>query len=235
MANASTLPKYIQISEMLIRDIAAGQLADGARLPAERDMARGLGISVGTLRKALADLESKGLLERVQGSGNYVRQKVDVSSIYSFFRLETLSGGGLPRAKVLSVDRLPKPETAPAFGQASDGHRIRRLRWLGDELIALEEIWLDGAVCQHIQASDLSDSLYLFYRQSLGIVVGAVEDRIGVAAIPDWVPQGFHLPAGHIAGFVERIGYGGATMPVEFSRTWYDPARSRYVSRMGRG
>jgi GntR family transcriptional regulator len=29
----SALPKYLQISEMLIRDIAAGRLADGARLP----------------------------------------------------------------------------------------------------------------------------------------------------------------------------------------------------------
>lgn len=235
MARISTLPKYIQISEMLIRDIAAGQLVDGARLPPERDMAQGLGISVGTLRKALSDLECKGLLERVQGSGNYVRQKVDVSSIYSFFRLETLAGGGLPRARVLSVDRLPKPVDAPVFGHAAQGHRIRRLRWLGDEMIALEEIWLDGTVCDEIQAETLPDSLYLFYRQQLGVVVGAVEDRIGVGRVPQWAPEAFHLPAGHIVGHIERIGYGGETMPVEYSRTWYDPERSRYVSRMGRG
>ena len=50
-------------------------------------MAAGLGIAVGTLRKALASLEDKGLLERVQGSGNYVRAKADTGSIYAFLRL----------------------------------------------------------------------------------------------------------------------------------------------------
>jgi len=75
MARSQALPKYIQVSEMLIREIAAGHLSDGARLPPERDMAVGLDISVGTLRKALADLEDKGMLERVQGSGNFAASR----------------------------------------------------------------------------------------------------------------------------------------------------------------
>ena len=33
MATPSALPKFVQLSEMLIREIAAGHLADGARLP----------------------------------------------------------------------------------------------------------------------------------------------------------------------------------------------------------
>ncbi|MFT7108347.1 MAG: GntR family transcriptional regulator, partial [Yoonia sp.] len=104
MAKTSALPKFIQLSEMLIREIAAGHLTDGARLPPERDMADDLGVAVGTLRKALADVEAKGLLDRVQGSGNYVRHRPAVDSVYAFFRLELLKGGGLPTAKVLHVD-----------------------------------------------------------------------------------------------------------------------------------
>ena len=71
--NPYALPVHQQISEMLIREIAAGRIIEGEKLPPERDMAAGLGIAVGTLRKALGDLERKGLLSRVQGSGNYVR------------------------------------------------------------------------------------------------------------------------------------------------------------------
>ena len=56
----TALPLYVQISELLIRDIAAGRLIDGERLPPEREMAEELGISIGTLRKALADLTQKG-------------------------------------------------------------------------------------------------------------------------------------------------------------------------------
>lgn len=52
-SRTTDLPKYLQVSESLIRDIGAGVLADGTRLPPEREMAADLGISVGTLRKAL--------------------------------------------------------------------------------------------------------------------------------------------------------------------------------------
>ena len=126
MAASTSLPRYIQISELLIRDIAAGRLLDGERLPPERDLAASLGISVGTLRKSLADLEEKGLLKRVQGSGNYVQQKQDAGSVYAFFRIELLSGGGLPTADILSVDRLATPPEIPAFEHCEEGHRLRR-------------------------------------------------------------------------------------------------------------
>ena len=63
------LPLHIQISEMLVREIKAGMLANEERLPPERQMAERLQISVGTLRKSLADLESKGMLVRKHGSG----------------------------------------------------------------------------------------------------------------------------------------------------------------------
>jgi len=184
MADAQPLPKYIQISERLIREIAAGHIANGARLPPERDMAADLGIAVGTLRKALGDLEAKGLLERIQGSGNYVRHKPDVDSVYAFFRLERVQGGGLPTAEVLTVDRLAKPE-GPHFGPDPEGHRIRRVRRLDDVVIAVEEIWLDGGWRQSITRQDLSDSLYLYYRETLGLVIASVEDRIGVAPVPE--------------------------------------------------
>ena len=130
---------------MLIREIAAGRLVDGEKLPPERDMAEDLGIAVGTLRKALAELQRKGLLKRVQGSGNYVSARADVDSVYAMFRLELIEGGGLPTARVLSVARMAKPADLPSFGSSGEAHRIRRLRLLGGKPAALEEIWLDGS------------------------------------------------------------------------------------------
>jgi len=235
MAKTSALPKFVQLSEMLIREIAAGHLADGARLPPERDMADDLGVAVGTLRKALADVEAKGLLDRVQGSGNYVQHRPAVDSVYAFFRLELLKGGGLPTAEVLTVDRLAKPVGFARLGGHAEGHRIRRLRSLDGIVIALEEIWLDGAQRDTVAISDLSDSLYHFYRHELGLVIASVEDRIGVDAMPGWTPDMYHLKAGEGAGYIERVSWTAAKQPAEFSRTWYDAARANYVSRMGKG
>ena len=235
MPTPSALPKFVQVSEMLIREIAAGHLADGARLPPERDMAADLGIAVGTLRKALADVEAKGLLDRVQGSGNYVRYREQVDSVYAFFRLELTRGGGLPTAQVVSVDLLDKPVDARPFGAHAKGHRIRRLRSLGGILIAVEEIWLDAAYAAVIAPDDLLESLYLFYRDRLGLVIAIAEDRVGVAPLPDWTPPAFHLRAGSVTGYIERNSYLSGRVPVEFSRTWFDADRAQYVSRMGKG
>lgn len=235
MTKTSALPKYIQLSEMLIRDIAAGRLVDGSRLPTERDMAGEMGVAVGTLRKALSDVEAKGLLERVHGSGNYVRRRVPIESVYAFFRLEKLDGGGLPTAQVLSVDLLDKPDDAPAFGQNRQGYRVRRVRSLDSTLIALEEIWFDAGRAGQFDRTELSESLYQFYRSVCGVVISAVEDWLGVGDIPDWAPDDFHLQPGTTVGFIERLGNASDLGAFEYSRTWFDPNRARYVSRMGKG
>ena len=198
-------------------------------------MATDLGIAVGTLRKSLRELESKGLLERIQGSGNYVRHKPAVESVYGFFRLELIAGGGLPTAEVLSVDRIPKPKGAPNFGPASDGYRIRRLRRLDDQEIAMEEIWLDGSYGSDKTVSDLSDSLYFYYREQLNLIIASVADSIGVDAAPDWSDPRFGLKAGADAGFIERISWTAEGTPAEYSRTWFDHNKARYISRMGKG
>ena len=162
MSTQQSLPKYLQISELLIRDIAAGRLENGSRLPTERDLAAQLSTSVGTLRKALAELEQQGLLERIQGSGNYIRSKSEVNSIYSFFRVELLEGGGLPRAEVLDVSKRAKPAEFPYFGSNLDGFRIRRMRYLNDIPAVLEEIWLDANHAAQISADDLNEALYVY-------------------------------------------------------------------------
>lgn len=226
------LPVYLQISELLIRDIAAGRYRDGSKLPPEREMAAELGIAVGTLRQSLKELTNKGLLERIQGSGNYIRAKADTSSVYSLLRIELISGGGLPKARILSVDRLPKDPALPAFGSSPDGHRIRRLRYLSDTVAAVEEIWLDGIHAKSLTADDLSESLYLFYRQKLNLAIGRAEDRVGLGHVPDWAPSEFPHLAGTPVPMITRVTWAPDGTSIEASFTWYDPNTVAYVARL---
>ncbi|MBD3763238.1 MAG: GntR family transcriptional regulator [Rhodobacterales bacterium] len=232
MAAQGSLPLYQQIAELLIRDIAAGRLIDGERLPPEREMAASLGIAVGTLRQALKSLAEKGLLDRVQGSGNYVRAKADAASVYTLFRLERVQGGGLPTARVLSVDRCPRDPRLPAFGDHPEGHRIRRLRFLSGQVAAVEEIWLDAARIDRLSAADLLESLYLFYRQRLGIWIARAEDRIGQGPLPDWAPGEFPHPPGTPLPLITRVSWAQDGKSVEASFTWFDPETVRYVARL---
>jgi GntR family transcriptional regulator len=232
MPKTGALPLYLQVSETLIRDIAAGRLIDGERLPPEREMAADMGIAVGTLRQALKTLADKGLLARVQGSGNYVRARADVPSVYALFRLELRAGGGLPTAEVLSVDRVPKDPALPRFGTHAEGHRIRRLRFLSGVPAAVEEIWLDAAFSPCLRREDLLESLYLFYRERLGLWIVTAEDRIGQSALPDWAPTAFPHPPGAPLPEVTRLSFDRDGLAAEASRTWYDPHRVAYTARL---
>mgnify|MGYP006165675709 FL=1 len=227
-----SLPIYVQITELLVRDIAAGRLIDGEKLPPVRDMAEELGIAVGTLRKALAELQNRGLLERIQGSGNYIRAISDPKSVYAMFRLELLGGGGLPTAEILSIDRLPKPSELPSFGSSKEAHRIRRLRRLSGRPAALEEIWLDGSYVETIDLEAVSESLYLFYRTKLSLWIARAEDQIGLDVVPDWAPASFGQAVGAPVTHIQRISQDQEGVRAEVSRTWLDHTVARYVARL---
>lgn len=225
------LPIYLQISESLMRDIGSGRFPNGSRLPPERQMAKDYGTTVRTLRKALAELEKNKMLERVQGSGNYVRQNVDARSIYSMFRLELPGGGGLPTAKVLGVSFCDKPADLPEFGTSNQASMIRRLRSLDDVIIGVEEIWLDADAGQ-IDHTQVSDSLYHYYHQKLGFWITRAEDVVWASTAPEWTPDSFGVRHGAPTGYIERLSWAQGPDPVEFSRTWFDTTKARYVQRL---
>ncbi len=79
---AKPLPVYLQIAELLARQIKAGYWHSGERLPTEAELAQTLPVAVGTLRKSLGLLEEQGVLERIQGSGTYVRRTQNTQQIY---------------------------------------------------------------------------------------------------------------------------------------------------------
>ena len=233
-AEPGALPVYIQIAELVARQIEAGLLVEGQRLPPEREMARQHDVAVGTLRKSLARLTEMGHLERRQGSGNYIRRADGARALYSLFRLERPDGGGLPSARLLSFDRIRKPADLPSFGSVDDGYRFRRLRFLDDIPVAIEEIWLDAAAGE-IEPARLSQSLYQFYREELGLWITRTEDRVALAPLPDWTVDQFPLPAESTVGYVERYGWSQHGRRVEFSRNWFDPTTARFIARQGRG
>lgn len=229
MALSRPLPRHIQISETLIREIASGLLPDGSRLPPERLLANQHGVAVGTLRKALAILEEKRLLERRQGSGNYVRRRGGVKSVYSQFRLERPQGGGLPTADILSLQTAAPPEAAIAFGLPHACLLIERQRRLDNVPIAHERIWV-AKPAMDLSIMDLSESLYAWYKDALGIVISRVEDKVSVAPLPTNTSLSW-LSDGQAVGFVARKAWDQSGDPAEYSQSWFDPARACFFSR----
>ena len=65
-------PIYERLVRAMASDIAAGVLAPGERLPPQRELAWRLGLGVGTVTKAYAEAERRGLLSGHVGRGSFV-------------------------------------------------------------------------------------------------------------------------------------------------------------------
>src|SRR5260370_34419001 len=67
-------PRYRAIADCLAADIQAGRLAPGNRLPTHRDLAWRLRVTVGTVSRAYAEAERRGLIGGEGGRGTFVRE-----------------------------------------------------------------------------------------------------------------------------------------------------------------
>ncbi|MEU0602662.1 PLP-dependent aminotransferase family protein [Streptomyces sp. NPDC006393] len=66
-------PTYVGLADVLAGDIARGRLRAGDRLPTHRHLARTLGVTVGTVARAYAEAERRGLVGGEVGRGTFVR------------------------------------------------------------------------------------------------------------------------------------------------------------------
>ena len=66
-------PKYLQVADILRKEIAQGVFRDGQTLMTEEELRMRFNVSRQTVRQAIALLEDDGLVDRRRGSGTYVR------------------------------------------------------------------------------------------------------------------------------------------------------------------
>ncbi|MFJ1564518.1 GntR family transcriptional regulator [Streptomyces erythrochromogenes] len=100
------------IAEDLRRQIAAGHFQAGERLPSEARLATLYTVSTPTLRGALALLQGEGLVEKIHGSGNFVRR--------ARHKLTYIGGKGAAALWATASD--PLRVTVRATNLLADGH-----------------------------------------------------------------------------------------------------------------
>jgi GntR family transcriptional regulator len=71
----SGVPAYRQIIDQVTGGIAAGTLASGDQLPTVRQVAVDLSINPNTVMRAYRELEIRGVLESLQGTGTFISQQ----------------------------------------------------------------------------------------------------------------------------------------------------------------
>lgn len=112
-------PAYREIADRIRLLVVDGRVADGSRLPSERELAAALGVSRTTTTRVYAELRELGILHSRQGSGSVVRVPLAASSASSLIVTPDDSGTiamtysapagtpGLARAFESAATKLP--------------------------------------------------------------------------------------------------------------------------------
>src|SRR6202158_4434946 len=137
----SPVPLYFQLAQNMETAIRSGRLSSGSHLENELELARQLGVSRPTVRRAIGLLANKGLVIRRHGIGTLVvpvrvRRPVRLSGLYDDLK----ESGQAPATRLLAIETVPAPADVAASLQLSKGARVlhfARLRLATDQPIAL--------------------------------------------------------------------------------------------------
>lgn len=67
------VPAYVQVADIIAARIASGELQAGRPIPSEESMRQEFGVARGTVRRAVAELRTRGLVFTVPMRGSYVK------------------------------------------------------------------------------------------------------------------------------------------------------------------
>ena len=119
---------YQRIADHVRELIESDQLRPGERLPAERDLARMLGVSRVPIREAMRTLSAQGLIEIRRGQGMFVTSS-SVEATVDGLASALLNQRDL-LAELFAVRRLLEPASAQWAAARADGDAVASLQSL---------------------------------------------------------------------------------------------------------
>lgn len=179
-------PLYRQVRELLMQRIASGAWQPGEALPSEPELAAEIGVSQGTVRKALDEMEAQTVVVRRQGRGTYVAGHDDARILFQFFKLMLDDDRQLfPESEILGVSVCAADAAAAAVLELRRGAklvRIERVRSLAGEVCIVERIVLPHALFPRIEKRELPNNLYELYRAQFGVTIARATERLKAVA-----------------------------------------------------
>lgn len=213
-------PLYAQVRDVLVGRIVDGVWKAGELLPSEFDIAADLGVSQGTVRKALDQLAMEKFVLRRQGKGTFVARHDEARILFQFFKLMPDTGASrFPDSRILSVTVESadiQAAKALALRKASRVVRIERLRSLSGKTCIVERIFLPRALFGGIEKRALPNNLYELYRSDFGVTIVRAVEKLKAVAANAGDASHFGVKAGAPLLSIDRIAFAADGRPVEW-------------------
>jgi GntR family transcriptional regulator len=231
---------YARVESVLAAEIADGSLKPGDQLPTEDSLIARFEVSRITVRRAIQNLVSRGLVEIQRGRGTFVaapKITQELTELTGFVEdMQTL--GRKPTAhlmgkKIVAADETVAHELALTIGERVV--RIRRVRLADGVAISFDETYLPLEIGKKILTNNLrTEPIFSLLERKYNIPLVEAEYKLeAVAATPE-VSAALRVPKGSPIFLIERTSYSTGRRPVDYERLYYRGDLIRFVTRLAR-
>lgn len=220
-------PRHLQLQNAITQLIQTGSLQAGAQLPPDQHLTIVLGVSLGTVQKALSLLASAGWVSREHGRGTFIegpRQPVNELWHYRFFG-ET--GEQLPvYSKLLRRQKLAANADVEAqLGKDAKGYiEIERLVNIGGKFDCYSQIYLGSSKFSEMlrfpKASFEDVNLKKIFTSEFGTPTINVKQWICALAFSADIAEAMGLSKGASGMLLEVVGLTHGRQPFSFQRIY---------------
>ncbi|MGF1544167.1 MAG: GntR family transcriptional regulator [Parvularculaceae bacterium] len=213
-------PLYQQVRDLFRARISSGAWRPAAALPSEQSLAAELGVSQGTVRKALDSLVAENLVERRQGKGTFVARHTQESAHFRFFKIAADDGGAAtPTCETSAVTRrAPTGDEREKLALAARASvfEIARTRLVSGAAKLRETIVVSASAFPNLDAHQpLPNTLYTFYQERYDVSIVGAAERVKAVAASAHDARALGLVEGAPVLFVERVAFDLNRRPVE--------------------
>jgi GntR family transcriptional regulator len=229
----SPVPFYFQLKQLIADEITGGHWRPGERIPSEHALCDHFGLSRTTVRQALADLESQGLLLKEKGRGTFVAEPRSSSWFLQSshgFHDEATRAGRTVTSRLLRREVEPLPSWAVRaldLHADSTGVTLERLRSVDGELVMYVESHLLEELADVVLETDLeSASLYGALQSERGLEVCGGRRVVEATTARDQLARLLEIEPGAAVLQVEAVSWDSNMRPFECYRAWHRSDRT---------
>ena len=235
------MPLHSQLSDAFRQRIASGEWPPHYRLKAEPEFAADLGVSRGTLRRALTTLIDESLLRQVQGKGTYVTSTLLEPAIAQ--RLSTLSEDFVSQGIntttiVLASELTDAPIPVSRLLDIGPRQRVLRLRRLHETArgpVALTVNYVRVDLAPGLEEFDFAGhSLFQVLEADYGLQINAGRRTFSAVSATAETAELLALTAGDPVQYLEQITYLASGQPIEYSDVWINSSKAQVTSILAR-
>ena len=240
VVTAQDSPLYSRVETILGCEIADGVLQAGDQLPTEDSLIARFAVSRITVRRAIQNLVSRGLVEIRRGIGTFVaapRITHELTELSGFVE-DMHALGRKPTARVIATEVVPADATVASHLRLTKGQRvvkIRRVR-LADRIpLSFDETYLPLEIGKKIITNNLKvEPIFSLLERKYDIPLIEAEYQLEAVAAEAEVASALRVKQGSPIFRIERTSYTAGNHPVDYEKLYYRGDLVRFVTRLAR-